>query len=142
MLGTAIMTVISFLVMFLMILGTVYTNKILDNQDYISSILRSYITKMEMKGCLNQAETEALVKDLKEYGMTEIHLYGNFAAGVSNAAIAESYGTADYADYVQLRVKGTMKAKSLKESSGSFLNLTVSGQEYQVDLKQKGIAVR
>lgn len=142
MLGTALMTVISFLVMFLMILGTIYTNKILDNQDYISSILRSYVTKMELKGCLNQAETEALVKDLKEYGMTEIRLYGNFAEGVSNAAITESYGAADYTEYVQLRVKGTMKVKSLEETSKSFLGLVVAVKEFPVDLKQKGIAVR
>lgn len=142
MIGIALMTVISFLVIFVMILGTIYTNAVLDNQDQISGILRSYVTKMELKGCLSQEDTENLVKDLKEYGMAEIHLYRNFAEDVSNTAIVESDGTAAYAETVSLRVTGIMKVASIEEGSGNFLNLVVSMREFQVDIKQKGIAVR
>lgn len=140
--GIALMTIISIVAIFIMILATIHTNKTLDNQDYISSVLRSYVTKMELAGCLNQSDVEALVKDLKSYGMTEIHLYGNFAGNVSHVAVAENYGPADYVEPVQLRVTGIMEVKNLEESEKGFLNRVTGFKELEVDLQQKGIAVR
>lgn len=136
------MTVISFVAVFIMILGTINTNKVLDNQDYISSTLRSYVTKMELAGCLDQNDINRLVLDLQGYGMTEIHLYGNFADNVSHAAVSANYGPAAYTEPVQLRVTGTMTVNSIEESASGFLGLASGMRELEVDLKQKGISVR
>ena len=136
------MTVISFIAIFSMIIGTINVNKALDNQDYISSVLRSYVTKMELAGCLYQDDIEQLVEDLQNYGMKEIYLYGNFSNNVSQAAVVQNYGPASYGEDVQLRVKGTMVVKAIEEASSNFLGLGVSLRELEVDMQQKGIAVR
>lgn len=140
--GSLLILIVCILAIYCLTVMNVDTNKALDSQNHISSLMRSYLVKMETGGILDSSDVEKLVKDLKLYGMTEIHLYGNFSTSNTHAAIAENYGPADYGEEVSLRITGILKIKSMEEDSGGFFGLSYGFRELEVDISQKGISVR
>ena len=115
------------------------THKALDSQNHISSLLRSYLVKMETGGMLTGSDIDALVQDLEVYGMSEIQLYGNFSFGIVHEAIKENYGPADYGEGVILRITGIQTVESMEEDDKGFFGLTMGVRELKVDINQKGI---
>lgn len=140
--GAALVCAISFLGLYLMILLSVNTYKALDNMNHISSCMRGYLMKMEVSGSLSEGDVQKLVEDLQELGMTGISLYGNFAWGVSHAAVVGNLGPAAYGEEVKLRITGMLEVKSIEKVSAGFLSFSVGRRELEVDISQKGISVR
>ena len=137
-----IIMIICILAIYCMIVMYANTNKALDSQNHISSLLRSYLVKMETGGELTSSDVDKLISNLELYGMSEIQLYGNFSAGIIHEAIKENYGPADYGQQVELRITGMQKVESMTEDENAFLGLSLEVRELKVDIKQRGIAVR
>lgn len=133
---------ICIIAIFCMTVMSVKTNKALDGRNHISSLLRSYLVKMETAGCLSSSDVNNLVEDLELYGMTDIQLYGHFAYGTIHEAIKENYGPADYGTEVILRITGIQTIESMEEDLNSFLGYSLGFRELKVDISQKGISVR
>lgn len=140
--GAMFLIAVCILAIYCMTVMSVDTNKALDSQNHISSLMRSYLIKMETSGYLNRTDIENLVEDLELYGMTEIKLYGNFSYGLIHPAVQINYGPAAYGEEVLLRITGIQTVKSIEEDSNSFFGLSRGLRELNVDISQKGISVR
>ena len=125
-----------------MIMLVINTYKSLDNMNSISCALRSYLTKMEVTGYLDENDIQNFVTELQKLGMTKVSLSGNFANGISHTAIANNLGPAEYGEEVLLKVQGNLVVKSIKEISTGIWNFTIGEKELEVDISQKGISVR
>ncbi|MBP3609473.1 MAG: hypothetical protein J6J42_03950 [Lachnospiraceae bacterium] len=134
--------VVCILAVYCLTVMNVDTNKALDSQNHISSLMRSYLVKMETGGSLSSGDVDKLIDDLELYGMTEIHLYGNFDSGITRTAIVANYGPAGYGEPVSLRIVGVLTVESMEEDPGGFFALSRGFRELKVDISQKGISVR
>lgn len=140
--GGILLIAICLYAIYCMTVMSVDTNKALDSQNHISSLLRSYLTKMETKGYLTDSDIHSLVEDLEAYGMTEINLFGNFSNGTTHAAVKRNYGPAAYGEDVILTITGTQIVKSMAENPEGFFGVSRGLRELQVNISQKGISVR
>lgn len=140
--SAALVCVISFLGLYIMAMLIIYTYRALDAMSQVTNCMRSYLTKMEIQGCLTDMDAEALVGDLQILGLTEIRLSGNFSEGICQEAVAESLGTAYYGEQVQLQITGKMRIKRVTQASIGLLEFTFAGVLLPVSLSQKGISIR
>lgn len=141
--GIALTCIIVVLLLLVITLETIHISKALDSKNHISSCLRSYLNKMEVMGCLEERDIDALVEDLQRCGMTEIHISGNFEQMASNSAVENNYGPAEYGAPVYLEIRGLLKIKSVqKTASAGFFNFDLREREIEVEIEQKGISLR
>lgn len=141
--GTALLCILIILLLLVVTLEIIHTSKALDSKNHISSCLRSYLNKMEVAGFLDARDVDALVEDLQGYGMTEIHLSGNFERQLTNAAVDNNYGPAEYGNSVYLEIKGLLKIKSVQQTTETgFFSFALREREIEVDIEQKGISLR
>lgn len=140
--SATLVSILAFTGLYLMVMLLINTYQSLDNMNRISCALRSYVTKMEVTGYLEEKDIKNFVTELQDLGMTTVSLSGNFANGISHVAIANNLGPAEYGEEVLLRIQGELVVKSIEEISTGIWNFTIGEKELEVDISQKGISVR
>lgn len=133
--AAAIVGTTMFVVMALVVLSMSHQYRNINSLSQINRIARTYLLQMEAKGCLSAADADALLRDLQDYGMSNIWLGGNFSA---DANVQENHGKASFGEEVFLEVSGDLTVTLPESRAGTFFFMQQTTRH--ICIVKKGVA--
>lgn len=132
--AAAIVGTTMFVVMVLVIFSMSHHYRNINSLSEINRIARTYLLRMEAKGCLSATDADALRRELQYCGMSNICLGGNFSA---DAKVQENNGCASFGDEVFLEISGDVTV-TLPESGDTFF--LMQQEMRHISIIKKGVA--
>ncbi len=130
-----LMTLVVVTVFLLFTMSNHYKN--LNDLSKVNIILRTYLLRTETKGYLSASEVADLLQELRDSGMTNIQVSGNFAADATGN-VRRNYGKVPFGEEVLLRIEGDFIMTIPEEDANNFFSMQQSNKH--IDITKKGVA--
>lgn len=133
--AAAIVGTTMFVVMVLVVFLMSHHYRNINSLSEINRISRTYLLRMEAKGCLSATDADALRRELQYCGMSNIWLGGNFSA---DAKVQGNNGCASFGEEVFLEISGDVTVTLPESRFDTFFFM--QQETRHISIIKKGVA--